>query len=119
MPWYHFQVNHGPGHQSSDERYQYFEKPLTKAEEKMWFDEYFHDLDWPSGTVKAVRSLPEHILADKIATSKGAIKRHRKLLAVLETTPGKPVIAVHIEFPPLIEGKRAASVFRTWSRLSY
>ena len=105
MPWYHFQASHGPGHQSSDERYQYFDKSLTKAEEKMWFEEYFADLDWPTGGVEMVESIPEHILASKIASCKNSIKYNRDLLKVLAKTESKSVIAVRLEVKAVPNGR--------------
>ena len=100
MPWYRIFASYGPGHQSSDEHFRWYEKTLdTPAAQEAW-REIFEDghYDWPVGGAELLAKLPQHIHDEKVNDFESSIDHAYKMLRVLRDTPTLPVICVRLEF---------------------
>jgi len=99
MPWYRIFANHGPGHQSSDEKFRYFDHVLTAKQRKEEWEEIFaYNYNYPIGDVELLKGLPEHILTNKIQASKDGIDANKRMLLILAETQSIPVIAYKLDF---------------------
>jgi hypothetical protein len=101
MPWYRIFASHGPGHQSSDEFYRWYETPLdTKEDKKNAWDVAFESYDNATGDIELCDRLPHHIREEKIEDCRATIEHARRMLTVLGGTLTKPVICVRLEIVP-------------------
>lgn len=87
MVWVHFHISHGPGHQSSNEKYIYFKKATEEAI-KFYMEECLDlsRMEWPIVRWKRVRSLPESEYRDLVSSNIGKIKAGREMLEILKET---------------------------------
>lgn len=86
MPWYKFYAHHGPGHQSYDENYEWYDEKLERAmKEQEWDYWVTHELwDSPIGDVLYVRRLPEEIRQGKIKYCEAEIEAAQAMLVRLK-----------------------------------
>jgi len=119
MPWYRIHANHGPGHQSHMEFFDWFDKPLDKKGRKAAWDNRFDTgrYDWPIGGVELMKGLPANVLEDKIAGAENSIKHCTRLLGILrERTASIPVILVQYNFDALrANDQKRSFTARLWS----
>ena len=86
MPWYKFEAQHGPGHQSNTINYEWYDddEQLTKEEQREEWECKFRDCDYPIGKVTKLRKLPEHIIKSKIKMYKDDIEHAKEMLKILK-----------------------------------
>ena len=87
MPWYKFSADHGPGHQSRSESYQFFVEPIeTKADKEYHWEDWVQRNFWDDavGDVRLVRKLPETVRLEKLASAKTKVKYYQTLVKMLE-----------------------------------
>lgn len=86
MPWYRLKVDHGPGHQTSTERYEWSDEVLTKDGKEEMFNSLCNCMEYPIGKITLVKKLPEKVKTDQISLHKCRISYARKMLKVLKQT---------------------------------
>lgn len=87
MTWYRFYCTCGPGHQSRDEKYLFFEEEPNEDYLEDYWDLFFRDYDYPIGGWEAVDELPEKVRAEMIidcAWDLYGCKNQLQLLGVTE-----------------------------------
>lgn len=106
MPWYKFYADHGPGHQSHSEFYQWRDQPFEDAQHRheVWEDA-FREKDYPIGKVVLVKKLPEAILLSKRAEFLSKLQRARYLLKV---TGGQDPVEEH--------RRELSTILRDWQK---
>lgn len=86
MPWYRFNADHGPGHQSHAIKYEYYREPLSKSERREEWDRLFDDKDWPVGRVRIIKAIPEYNKRSRISDCYYELKHAKFMLKVLKKT---------------------------------
>lgn len=99
MPWYKIFCNSGPGHQSYHEFFHWEDTPFTNKQKKDFWEDAFHDRDYPIGKVVLLKALPADIRKFKIQQYErqrvDIVKRCDKLLSILRETPVKGCNHLH------------------------
>lgn len=97
MPWYHIYADHGPGHQSHTQFYQWYDEKLSRQEARDQFEAIFADKRWPVGHVTLLQKLPIDVLISKrqeLVRQLRATKQHtKKMLKILDET--RPSRCIH------------------------
>lgn len=85
MAWYKLHASHGPGHQSSDEEYRWYDGKMDEALKREIWEDWCADLrlDWPIGDMKLVRKLPQEVRERKIEQYRWTMENAKEMLSVL------------------------------------
>jgi hypothetical protein len=81
--WYKFYANHGPGHQSHLEFYEWIPNGWSEEELQENWNFLFRDTDYPIGKAEKVEELPEKVRLEKIKHYESAAKCASYMLKTL------------------------------------
>jgi len=85
MPWYKFDAIHGPGHQSSSVKYEWYDEEPDENSLKYEWDSWVRDWEWPIGKpgVTKVDELPDEVRHRKIERYKFVIEDAQEMLRII------------------------------------
>jgi len=88
MPWYKFDAIHGPGHQGSSVKYEWYDEELNENSLKYEWDDWVrgNDWEWPIGHPGATKvdELPDEIRQKKIKYYNHLIENAQYMLRIIE-----------------------------------